>query len=75
MPEGRDVRVAAGAHHCGLPCRWCGGSGTWSPERAHVEESGVIVFHRVAEECRMCLGTGECMHLHPGEHPETPGAA
>ncbi|MFF0308555.1 hypothetical protein ACFYSC_14055 [Streptosporangium sp. NPDC004379] len=66
------MRIAEGAHHCGLPCRWCGGGGTWSPERPSVRRSGEIVFVRAEEECRMCLGTGECMHTHPGDSPETP---
>lgn len=63
----RQVQLADGAHHCDLPCRWCGGSRIWTPEKPHAEESGAIIFVRVAEECVMCLGTGECMHVHPDE--------
>lgn len=74
MRREREVYVAEGAHHCELPCRWCDGDGTWAPEKPRVQENGEIVFVRVAEECRMCMGTGQCMHAHAGDRtgePET----
>ncbi|GHE42713.1 hypothetical protein GCM10017673_51190 [Streptosporangium violaceochromogenes] len=61
----REVQIDGEAHHCDLPCRWCDGGGVWSPERPRVQEAGEVVFVRVAEECAMCLGAGECMHAHP----------
>ncbi|GAA3756747.1 DnaJ-class molecular chaperone [Spinactinospora alkalitolerans] len=41
------------------PCRFCTGSGRWRPERPHLDGAGVIGWVRVAEECRMCAGTGK----------------
>jgi hypothetical protein len=69
----REMQVAEGAHHCELPCRWCDGSTNWTPEKPHISESGEIVFIRVDEQCRMCMGTGECMHVHAGDRTGTPG--
>ncbi|GII94581.1 hypothetical protein [Sinosporangium siamense] len=68
------MQIADGAHHCDLPCRWCLGNKVWTPEKPHVRESGEVVFVRVTEKCRMCLGTGECMHAHPADRLEAPAS-
>ncbi|GAA3974716.1 hypothetical protein FOF52_01465 [Thermobifida alba] len=41
-----------------LPCRYCGGTGQWRPERPRRDAAGVIGWIRVLEQCRMCGGTG-----------------
>ncbi|GAB7099499.1 hypothetical protein JCM3263A_09740 [Thermobifida fusca] len=43
----------------GVPCRCCGGSGQWRPERPKRDPDGVIGWIRVVEMCRMCGGTGK----------------
>ncbi|WP_026120650.1 hypothetical protein [Nocardiopsis potens] len=41
-----------------LPCRFCSGTGRWSPQRPGVDGNGAIEWARVDEQCRMCAGTG-----------------
>ncbi|MBV2362867.1 hypothetical protein ACFPZ0_21170 [Streptomonospora nanhaiensis] len=48
-----------------LVCRFCAGTGRWSPERPVTDSDGMIVWERITEECRMCVGTGK-------EHRHTP---
>ncbi|MFC7327814.1 hypothetical protein [Marinactinospora rubrisoli] len=46
-----------------LACHYCGGTGQWRPEKPVRDASGLIAWTRVAEDCRMCTGTGK-KHLH-----------
>ncbi|GAB3497617.1 hypothetical protein [Nocardiopsis coralliicola] len=54
----------------GVPCRFCSGSGVWSPQRPCTDANGAIEWVSTDEDCRMCAGTGR-EHALPPDTAET----